>query len=300
MSDKLALITGAAGGIGVELGRRLSRRGYRVIAVERNEMTAREAVRQIGDGAIAVACDLSDATAVEAICARVQGEWADGLEIVIANAGVIVPGDATQTTAQDVDLELDVNLRSAMHLSAAAARVMVARKRGHILATVSMGGIIAMPGSAVYSAGKAGLRAYLCALSCELRGTGVAVSGIYPSAVDTEMLYHEALGGGSMLNFVGKVSSIPEVADTYERALDGRKLEYYLPYGDSIGARVVQSFPWLLPYLLGPLNKLGKRGFEKYLRKRQHSACADRLGGVDETDTAEDELRRLAGPADRG
>jgi len=68
-----------------------------------------------------------------------------------------------------------------------------------------MGGILALPTSATYSAAKAGLRAFFAALNAELHSSGVHVSGIYPSAVDTPMLRHEATDGGSPLNFVGTV-----------------------------------------------------------------------------------------------
>jgi short-subunit dehydrogenase len=145
---------------------------------------------------------------------------------------------------------------------------MKAQGRGHIVATVSMGGILSLPGSAAYSAAKAGLRAYLAALRTELRGTGVAVSGIYPSAVDTPMLLHEATHDGSLLNFFGKVSTADDVADVFERALRRRGLEHYLPYGDSVLCRLLETFPWIVPPLLGPAEALGRRGRAKYLARK--------------------------------
>jgi short-subunit dehydrogenase len=151
------------------------------------------------------------------------------------------------------------------HLIAAAVPGFVARNRGHVLATVSMGGILALPGSAVYSAAKAGLRAYLAALSAELHATKVSVSGIYPSAVDTPMLRHEATHGGSLLNFVGTVFTPAQIADAYERALDRKVLEVYVPYSDSVSTRLVESFPWLLPRLLPIFNRIGERGRLKFL-----------------------------------
>ncbi len=264
---RTALVTGAGGGIGYEVSQRLSARGYDVIAVERTAELADRACAAISGPAIAVACDLSDAEQVLALGMRIAGEWRSELEVLVCNAGVIVPGDVVGTSHESIDLQMSVMLLSAQHLIAAAVPGFVARDRGHVLATVSMGGILALPGSAVYSAAKAGLRAYLAALYAELRDTRVAVSGIYPSAVDTPMLRHEAAHGGSLLNFVGTVFTAAQIADAYERALDRKRLELYVPYSDSITTRLVESFPWLVPVLLPALEGIGRRGLAKYLAK---------------------------------
>ncbi|TVT31927.1 SDR family oxidoreductase [Amycolatopsis rhizosphaerae] len=270
MSDRssLALVTGAAGGIGEVVCGRLAARGHTLLCVERDQALAEKAVTAAGSDTAPVACDLSDRESVAALCARIEDEWADDLELVFLNAGVIVPGDAADSSAAQLRLQLDVMLCSVVEIAASAARAMKTRGRGHIIATVSMGGILALPGSAAYSAAKAGLRAYLAALSTELRGTGVAVSGIYPSAVDTPMLLHEATHDGSLLNFFGKVSTPDDVADVFERAVRKRRLEHFLPYSDSILCRILQSFPWLVPPMLGPAEAIGRRGRAKYLKRK--------------------------------
>jgi short-subunit dehydrogenase len=243
-------------------------RGYTLLCVERDEALAEKAALAAGPGAIPVACDLADRDAVSALCARIEGEWADALSVVYLNAGTVIPGDVVNISAAQSRLHIDLMLVSVIELAASAARIMKARGRGHILATVSMGGIISLPGSAAYSAAKAGLRAYLAALSAELRGTGVAVSGIYPSAVDTPLLLHEATHDGSLLNFFGKVSTVEEVADVFERALRYRRVEHYQPYSDSVLTRFFSSFPWLVPPLLSPVEALGRRGRAKYLARK--------------------------------
>ena len=139
--------------------------------------------------------------------------------------------------------------------------------RGHLLATVSMGGIVALPGSATYSAAKAGLRAFLWALHAELAGTGVKVSGIYPSGVDTAMLRHEARDGGSMLNFLGKVFTVDEVVRAYGRALDRGTLEVYLPVSDAISSRLSSFWPATANRLIPLLERVGRKGHAKYLAR---------------------------------
>lgn len=267
-----ALITGAAGGIGRVLATRLAGRGYEIIAVDRSEAAVTEALAGV-PGVVPVGCDLADRAETNHLAERIFGDWSGTLELLICNAGVVIPGDVAEASPDDVTAQLDVMLVNVTRLIGAGAAAFKARGRGHILATVSMGGIIALPGSAAYSAAKAGLRAYLWALSNELRGTGVAVSGIYPSAVDTAMLRHEAAHGGSPLNFFGTISTASDVADAYDKALASRRLETYLPYSDSVLSRVAQSLPWIVPPLLPVLNRLGEKGRERYLARS--SACTE-------------------------
>jgi hypothetical protein len=71
-----------------------------------------------------------------------------------------------------------------------------------------------------------------------------------------------------LLNFVGKISTPADVADGFERALRTRRLEIYVPYSDSLLTRAVESLPWLLPRLLPPMNRMGLRGRDRFLRER--------------------------------
>jgi short-subunit dehydrogenase len=264
-TTRSALITGAAGGIGAEVARRLSAAGYRIIGVDLDTDRVSQAIGDL-PGLMPVACDLGSLQDTELLAARIRTDWADELEILVCNAGIIAPGDVVDADQQLIDTQLAVMLNGPIRLITAAVREFSHHRRGHVLATVSMGGIVALPGSAAYSAAKAGLRAYLCALSAELAGTGVAVSGIYPSAVDTPMLRYEATHEGSLLNFVGKVSNASDVGDAYERALRTRRLETYVPYSDSLLSRAVESLPWLLPKMLPTMNRMGLKGRQRYLR----------------------------------
>lgn len=265
----LALVTGAASGIGAEVSRRLAGRGHTVITVDRTLELSEAAAQATGPNAIAAPCDLSDPTSVAALCERISGEWASNLDVVVCNAGIIKPGDVADLAPLVMDLHLSIMLNAPMHMIQAALPSMIERKTGHVLATVSMGGIVPMPGSAPYSAAKCGMRAFLSSVNAEVRGHGVKVSGIYPNAVDTPMLREEAASGGSALNFVGAVKTIDDVADAYDRALDTGKLEFYVPYSDGISGRLVSMKMAAIPKLTPLLNKLGERGRVKYLASEE-------------------------------
>ncbi|MEM7323150.1 MAG: SDR family oxidoreductase [Actinomycetota bacterium] len=265
MTGPLALVTGAASGIGAEVARRLDRRGYTVIAVDRNDDLASQAAEDISTSALSVGCDLADRDSVSGLCERIAGEWSDHLEVVVCNAGIIVPRDVADLDETTVDRHLDIMLRAPIQTIRSAVPAMSRRRSGHIMATVSMGGIVPMPGSSAYSAAKCGLRAFLASLYSEVRQHDVKVSGIYPSAVDTPMLRHEAASGGSALNFVGEVQTVNDVADAYERALDGGKLEYYVPWSDSLTSRAITWRLSAIPRMLPMLERLGEKGRAKYL-----------------------------------
>lgn len=262
---RYALVTGAAGGIGLEVAQRLATRGYRILAAERDDALAAQAVQAIGADAVPVACDLADDEAVAALCERIEKDWGHDLEICFLNAGIIIPGDVLDTTPQQVDLQLRIMLGSTIKLARSAAAVLTVRGRGHVVATVSQGAVLALPGSATYSAAKAGLRAFLAALHLELRGTGVTVGGVYPSAVDTPMLQYEATHGGSLLNFVGTVSSVSDVADAVDKVMRTGRVEVFLPVSDGLAARLLQFAPRLVPLLLPFADRIGEKGRQRYL-----------------------------------
>lgn len=253
----------------------LRSKGYRLIAVDIDAAAVDRAVATIGDDTIGAVCDARDRDDVIALANRIRGEWADRFEVLVCNAGLIVPGSVGTFDPAELAAQVDVMLACPVQLMNAAVPGMRARGRGRLLATVSMGGIISLPGSATYSAAKAGLRAFLTALSAELTGTGVRVAGVYPSGVDTPMLRLEARHGGSMLNFVGKVFSVPDVVEAFEKALTGRRLEVYLPYSDSITTRVANFVPGASNRIIPLFERFGRRGHAKYLARIDAEEAAD-------------------------
>jgi short-subunit dehydrogenase len=268
-TSSFALVTGACGGIGSEVARRLHRLGYRLLLVDLNAAALDSLSSELG-GAQFVVANLSSKTELAALQARLE-DPASKVEVAFINAGVIVPGDLVEMTQEQIDLQMDVNLNSAIHLIQSCAKSMKARKAGRIVATVSVGGVLALKGSAVYSASKFGLRGLLAGLRDELKEHGVNVSGIYPSGVDTKMLRHEAEQGGSALNFVSEPQTVQAVGDAFERALKTGKLEVYVPYFDGLLARCLAFVPGLVSHLYPLLQWLGEQGRQKYLAKIRQS-----------------------------
>ncbi len=268
--QKLALVTGAAGGLGAEVARRLHRQGYRLLLTDRQAQPLAELAQELAP-AEAVVLDLADREALDEFLTRIKGE--ERLDLAFINAGIVVVGPVLEIEHEAIDLQLEVNLRSALHLIKACAHNLVAKGAGHIIATVSLGGIIAVKGNAAYTASKFGLRGFLTCLRDELSAKGVAVSGIYPSAIDTPMLRYEAENNGSPMQFLNKPQTPAQFADLFEKTQKTRNLEAYLPYSDGLSSRLIGFFPWLLAGFYPLLEKLGTKGRQRYLKSIRSSAA---------------------------
>lgn len=262
-----AIITGGAGGIAAELAPLLLMRGYRLVLIDLEQAALEQRARILAADAQLVRADLSQRGDLERVAALV-GSTID-LELFVNNAGIIVPGDVAELSFEAMARHVDINLLAPMRLTQAALKPMQARRSGCILSIVSAAGVVALPGSAAYTASKYGLRGFLTALSQEVASQGIRVRNIFPGAVDTPMLRFEATHGGSPLNFLNKNVLTPaQVAEAAVAALDGKALETYLPFSDGFTARLVGMAPGLIPLLLPYLQKKGEKGMRRYLASR--------------------------------
>ncbi len=263
---KTAIITGAAGGVGSELTRRLDALGYHLTLLSRNAEKLQKLASELSHKPELIVCDFNDEKAFRAARETIAAH--DAYDLVLTNAGYVMPSPLLVIDPVELDKQLNVNLRGGMFIIHAALPKMVARGRGMILANVSMGAIIALENYSAYSAGKFGMRGFLWALSNELKGTGVKLCGVYSSAVDTPMLRYESTHEhGTPLNFMGKIATADEVAEFALKNLEKPKLESYLPYVNSLTSRILLFFPRYLEKMTPMFVKSGIRGREKYLKR---------------------------------
>jgi short-subunit dehydrogenase len=263
---KTALITGAGSGIGAEVAMRLAKQGFHLIVSGSNRGKLETLVDRLPGSADIEVVDLAAASEVESFCERIREKHVP-LDVAFINAGMVVPGKFADRSSESIDREIDVNFRSAVHLIQACIPEMKVRQQGHIVATSSIGAILALGDSSVYSATKFALRGFLSGLQQELGKEGIKVSGLYPGAIDTEMLRYEAENGGSALNFLHPPASVAEAGDAFMKILRTGQLEAYVPYRDSISARVLSLFPGIVPRLLPKFLEKGEAGREKYLNR---------------------------------
>lgn len=180
LQDRVAVVTGAGGGIGGALVTALTDAGARVVATDRDEPDAPGAV-------LRRALDVTDADATEALL----GEVADAVgpvDVYLANAGVALGTDPMETSDDLWDTVLDVNLRA--HITAARLLLpsWLERGEGYFVATASAAGLLTQVGSAPYAVSKHAAVAFAEWLSVTYGGRGVRVSTLCPMGVATPML----------------------------------------------------------------------------------------------------------------
>jgi uncharacterized protein len=217
-----ALVTGASSGIGADLARQLAERGHNVVLVarraERLEALATELRAAHGVRAEALACDLIDPDATDALPGRVA---ALGLEVsvLINNAGYGTSGQFSELDVAGEAEMVRLNCEAVVRLSGAYVPQLIAREGGGaILIVASSAGMQPIPGQATYAASKAFALSFAEALHTELSHLDVAVSALCPGPVDTE--FAERAGLADVFEDVPSFARVSS-ADCARAALDG-------------------------------------------------------------------------------
>jgi len=186
----VALVTGGASGIGRALAEGCAARGSEVVLADRQIDLARsvaEGIRGRGGKADAVALDVRDADAFEAVAADVVARRGR-IDLFFNNAGIAIAAEASDYDRADWDDLLDVNVRGIVYGIQAIYPRMVAQGGGHIVNTASMAGLIPVPGGVGYSLSKHGVVGMSKALRVEAAIHGVRVSALCPGVVRTPIL----------------------------------------------------------------------------------------------------------------
>jgi rhamnulose-1-phosphate aldolase/alcohol dehydrogenase len=185
LAGRVALVTGAAGGIGKATAERLAAEGACVVIADLDQAKAAEAAESIGntDTAVGVACDVTDEDAVTAALEAAALAFG-GVDLVVNNAGLSLSKPLLETTAADWDLQHDVMAKGSFLVSREAARVMVAQRMGgDIVYIASKNSVFAGPNNIAYSATKADQAHQVRLLAAELGEHGIRVNGVNPDGV---------------------------------------------------------------------------------------------------------------------
>ena len=182
----VVFITGAARGIGAEAARRLAARGDQValVGLEPRELEARAA--ELGAGAAAFECDVTDRDALERVVAEIVERFG-GIDVVIANAGVATVGTVGSLDAEEFERVVEVNLLGVFR-TVKAALPHVVERRGYVLVVASLAAALHAGTMANYAMAKAGAEAFANSLRQELAPQGTAVGCAYFGFIDTDMV----------------------------------------------------------------------------------------------------------------
>jgi short-subunit dehydrogenase len=234
LAGRSVLLTGATGGLGHAIARRLRAAGAELVLTGRRAEVLEPLATETGARSVAV--DLADPAQVE----RLAREHA-GVDVLVANAGLPGSGLLTSFSIEEIDRALAVNLRAPMVLARTLSEPMVARGSGHLVFMSSLAGKVGTPRSPVYSATKFGLRGFAQSLREDLRPSGVGVSAIFPGFVRDAGMFHDT--GTKLPPGVGTVSP-QDVADAVVRAIERNRGEVDVaPVGLRAGAKAAGLAP---------------------------------------------------------
>jgi 3-oxoacyl-[acyl-carrier protein] reductase len=183
---RVAIVTGAARGIGAGTAKRFASEGAAVAVLDLDESSAGRTAADLGaERAIGVGCDVSDAAAVEAAVSRVVEELGQ-VDVLVNNAGITRDNLLFKMTEDDWDLVLGVHLKGAFLMSREVQKHMVPARYGKIL-NLSSVSALGNRGQANYSAAKMGVQGLTRTLALELGPFGINVNAIAPGFIVTEM-----------------------------------------------------------------------------------------------------------------
>jgi short-subunit dehydrogenase len=202
--SKVALVTGASAGLGVEFARQLSKRGHRLVLAARRKERLEDLARELGN-ARAVAIDLSKKDAAAKLIADVEANG-ETVDLLINNAGFGMIGRFAELDASRERQMIDLNIGTLTDLCRAVAPGMIARRSGGILNVASTAAFQPGPKMAVYFATKAYVLSFTEALHEELKPLGINVTCLCPGPTRTEFGEVAGFGGNSMFDRVAMES----------------------------------------------------------------------------------------------
>ena len=209
---RIALVTGAAGGMGRAISKALLQSGHRVILADRDTDAVREFAAEMGERALALPLDITDKVAVDGIVQHLPANW-QPVDILINNAGHDIGGRTRfdQGSPDDWSGIIETNLIGLMRVTRALLPEMVRRDTGDIVNMSSISAFRIVPDMAAYTTSKAGVRAFTDVLRGELADTGIRVTEILPGLTRTNII---------RTRYRGDTTKEKAYFDTYTMALD--------------------------------------------------------------------------------
>lgn len=266
--SQVAFITGAASGLGKHMAGALARQGYRLMLTDVHEAGLRAAFTP------------QENLRLRRLDIRSPEEWSQALEETLQAfgrldylfniAGVVLPSFLLETTLEEIDRQLDTNLKGTVYGTYLAARVMSRQGGGHIINVASLAGVSPIPGLDIYTASKFGVRGFSIAAGITLREKGIYVTVVCPDLMDTPMLDVQLQRAReSALAFAAsRPLRVEDVEQAIYRAMRKKPLEITLPASRGLLAKIGNAFPALGPTLYRLLAPRGLRRAAKIKQGR--------------------------------
>ena len=233
--DRVAVITGGAGGIGMAMARAFAARGAKVVLADLDEAALRKSIMELqgtGATAVGVPTDVTRLESVQALAAAARRHFG-GAHIICNNAGVATFGEIRQSTHRDWEFTMNVNFWGVVHGVETFVPLLIEQSQGgHVVNTASMAGLVGMRWLGIYCASKFAVVGLTESMARELSPHGIGVSVLCPMIVDTainentvrmrpaDLRNAEDIAAPPASAMAGGVIAAPEVARRVVRAVD--------------------------------------------------------------------------------
>ncbi|SIP93998.1 SDR family oxidoreductase [Aquipseudomonas alcaligenes] len=276
--SEIILITGAAGGIGQCLSQQLIQRDAELILADLDANRLAAQCAGLGVRARPFAIDITEEQQIDGLITFIRERFGR-LDVLVNNAAIVRVGSFADRSTASIRRELDINLLAPLMLTHRCLDLLDHSRNARVVNTISIAGIFPTTESPIYSASKFGLRGAMLALAPELEQRGIQVSCIMPSATDTPMLRHEAVSGGSPLQFLDPPQTVETVVRHILQVLAKPKLETAPKRSELWLTRLLMLCPNLLPRLMPLLQSWGERGLKRYLSDLEKRGLAEQRNG---------------------
>ena len=256
---KIAVVTGAGKGLGQEIAKGLSRKGFVVLATDIDAEAARATADAIGSNAWSMQQDVRDAGSHREV-ARAAKERGS-LALWVNNAGVLHSGRAWDHGDEIIRQMVEVNVMGMMWGARAAVEAM-REEGGHLINIASLSSITPVPGLATYAATKNAVLGFTISLAGDLKRAGlpVKVSAVCPDGIDTDMVRNIRGSKEASLAFASsKLLTVEEVAGVVFDVVDKPRLAVSVPRSRAALAHVLRPFPEISLKALTPFFWIGER-----------------------------------------
>lgn len=219
---RVAVVTGAAGAIGGAVSRRFAEAGWRLALLDRPRNQS--ALRDRFPAAMNVPVDLSDASDAEAAVARVRERYGR-LDALLNVVGGFAMRPAAEATLEDLERQLDANLRTAFNATRAALPVMLELGRGFVMGTAAAPAVRGAARMACYAAAKSAVAGYFRSVGAELEPKGIGVAVLYPMGTVDTPANREAMPGADPGSWIDPSELADAALFLAERSRRGRVRE---------------------------------------------------------------------------
>lgn len=242
LKNKVAVVTGASRGIGLEIARTLASLGARIalISTREREELASQIAGETGSEVKSYACDVSDSERVASTFKAILDAFGQ-IDILVNNAGITRDGLVMRMKDADFDDVIRTNLRSAFLCTRAVARHMMGRRTGRIVNMASINGIRAQAGQANYAASKAGIIGLTKTNAMEFAARGITVNAVAPGFIGTDM--------------TAKLS--PETLEKFKNAIPAQRIGQPKDVANAVAFLVSDEAAYITGQVLGVDGGLG-------------------------------------------